>query len=157
MDSNLRVNQEMKGRIATEMWKGARKSSSHTKGSSILSSKLAPEPWRKDEVVSPGWEHIVVKNGGLRIVSEHYSEEGSYSGGRGKLKVARATKVKACWTCWLLKVPVSAAISKTLWCGPTPQKFPYRLEEISPFSILRGTLGSTFSDCSLFPSNYTTT
>lgn len=110
-----------------------RKSRSHTKKPSSRPSKLAPEPGRKDKAVSPGWEHIVVRNGGWKIVSELHSEEGGHlNGGRrkGKLekaaadKAARVRKLKACWPCWLSKAPVSAAISKTFWCGPIPRILP---------------------------------
>lgn len=73
------------------------------------------EPKRNEKAVSPGWEHIVIRKGGLTTVSERKDEEHHGTGGRrkGKLekevkeKAARVRKVKACWNCWLLKVPCS--------------------------------------------------
>ena len=104
--------------------------------------------------MSPGWEHIVVEKGGLKIVSERRDEEGSHSGGRrtGKLdkeakeKAARVRKMKACWTCWLLKVPVSAASSKTLWCGSICHKLSLigLMKLILPRSVRNYRLSSDF-------------
>ena len=87
---------------------------SHKKTNS-RSSNTMTEPKRTDKAVSPGWEHIVIGKGGLKTVSERKCEEHHGTGGRRKRKLekeakekaARVRKVKACWNCWLLKVPVS--------------------------------------------------
>jgi hypothetical protein len=109
------------------------KRNSSQKKASSRSSKLERVPSRNEKAVSPGWEHIVVGEGGPKIVRERKDDEHHASGGRrkGKLekkvkeKAARVRKVKACWTCWLLKVPVSATISNTFWCGSIYHKaFP---------------------------------
>ncbi|KAG0645366.1 hypothetical protein D0Z07_8857 [Hyphodiscus hymeniophilus] len=93
------------------------KSRTPHKKSSNCSVIPAPGSGSKEKPASPSWEHIVVEKGGLtRVVNEgNYDGGVQGSGGRrkGKLpketkeKAARVRKVKACWTCWKLKVPCS--------------------------------------------------
>lgn len=100
---------------------------------------------RTDKASSPGWEHIVVLNGGLEIVNENVHEQAHHScGGRrkgaleekAKEKAARIRRMKACWNCWLLKVPVSIAYFWNIWCASIVQSIcPVR---VSP---RRGILG----------------
>jgi hypothetical protein len=62
-----------------------------------------------------GWEHIVVENGGLTHVPRSRETTPYVAGGRrkGKLsdevkqKAAHVRSMKACWACWVAKVPVS--------------------------------------------------
>lgn len=63
-----------------------------------------------------GWEHTVVRKDGLAQLFEYTREEASpkrFGCRKGELlpeikeKVRRVRKLGACWTCWILKVPVS--------------------------------------------------
>ncbi|KUJ15459.1 uncharacterized protein LY89DRAFT_783598 [Mollisia scopiformis] len=68
----------------------------------------------KEKDVS-GWEHTVVSKGGLQFVSENVKEEVDVRSGirKGKLdpetaeKARRIRRMKACWNCWIQKVPCS--------------------------------------------------
>ncbi|CZR58090.1 uncharacterized protein PAC_07980 [Phialocephala subalpina] len=68
----------------------------------------------KEKDVS-GWEHTVVSKGGLQFVSENVKEEVDMRSGirKGKLdpetaeKARRIRRMKACWNCWIQKVPCS--------------------------------------------------
>jgi hypothetical protein len=130
--NELRVPRYQPGFVAfglspePEVQSSPRKSKSRTKKSSSRSPKLALGPGRKEKSASPGWEHIVVEKGGLKVMSEgKYEDTNHGTGGRrkGKLdkkaadKAAIIRKMKACWPCWILKVPVGAAISTALWRG----------------------------------------
>lgn len=61
------------------------------------------------------WEHTVVSKGGLQFVSENVKDEVDVRSGirKGKLdpetaeKARRIRRMKACWNCWIQKVPVS--------------------------------------------------
>jgi hypothetical protein len=61
------------------------------------------------------WEHTVVSKGGLQFVSENVKDEVDMRSGirKGKLdpetaeKARRIRRMKACWNCWIQKVPVS--------------------------------------------------
>jgi hypothetical protein len=106
---------------------------SHKKSSS-RSPKFAPGPGRKEESATSGWNHIVVEGGAMKTVNESKYDLGDHgSGGRrtGKLpkeakeKAARVRKVKACWNCWQLKVPVCATFSDIFGVVPyttTPRR-----------------------------------
>ncbi|KAH7409147.1 hypothetical protein BKA64DRAFT_704932 [Cadophora sp. MPI-SDFR-AT-0126] len=60
------------------------------------------------------WEHAAIGKDGLRFVSENREDEEKRTGVRsGKLdpdvaeKAKRMRKIKACWKCWIQKVPCS--------------------------------------------------
>lgn len=70
----------------------------------------------------PGWEHVVVAKGGWYTMSEIPEEESRRSGGcrTGKLdpktkeKAHRIRKIKACWPCYIAKVPVSFPLPRNI-------------------------------------------
>lgn len=74
-----------------------------------------------------GWEHTVVRKGGLERVFEHIPEKSTHKFGcrKGSLhpkvkeKARRIRKLGACWACWVLKVPVSRQSIRDIWCRPT--------------------------------------
>ena len=91
------------------------------KKSSSHSFKATSELGRGKQPINQQWEHTVIEKGGLMIVNEGGPgpENHGRRGGRRKplpeevkKKVARVRKVGACWPCWLLKMPVSAASTK---------------------------------------------
>lgn len=73
----------------------------------------------KEKDASHVWEHTVVSKGGLQFVSENVKEEVDMRSGirKGKLdpetaeKARRIRRMKACWNCWIQKVPVSRCMS----------------------------------------------
>lgn len=81
------------------------------------SSKATPGPTGKGKGKSKQlmWEHAAVSKDGLCFLSEHKEEEEKQRSGvrNGKLdpevaeKAKRMRKLKACWKCWIQKVPVS--------------------------------------------------
>jgi hypothetical protein len=71
-----------------------------------------------------GWEHTVVRKDGLAQLLEYTREEASpkrFGCRKGELppetkeKVRRVRKLGACWTCWVLKVPVSHHTTWIIW------------------------------------------
>jgi hypothetical protein len=74
---------------------------------SVSNTKLNPKQ-------ATGWEHTVVHKGEISVLSESGEDAiGTSSGRKGKLnpetkaKAARLRQVKACWRCFISKVPVS--------------------------------------------------
>jgi hypothetical protein len=71
----------------------------------------------KKEPIQLGWEHMVIEKGGLRFVAEEVQKVAisrkKFGCRKGKLdpqnaeKIREVRKIKACWTCWNLKTPVS--------------------------------------------------
>lgn len=80
---------------------------------------ILPHPRRalardKGKHVHLGWEHLTVFKGGLEHISDHTTVVPHRIGIRkGKLdpatkeKACRIRRLKACWNCWIQKVPVS--------------------------------------------------
>jgi hypothetical protein len=72
-------------------------------------------PSAKGKDRSAGWEHTVVAKGGLQRVVETPEEEQRKKGGVrtgaldpiAKEKARRIRQMRACWNCWVQKVPVS--------------------------------------------------
>lgn len=72
------------------------------------------KPKTKTKAKELTWEHAAICKDGLRFVSENREDEEKRTGVRsGKLdpdvaeKAKRMRKIKACWKCWIQKVPVS--------------------------------------------------
>jgi hypothetical protein len=91
---------------------------------------------KSKSVSSMGWEHTVVKRSGLSLVGNSYSgEKRSKAGIRtGRLdpvtkeKARKVRQLRACWNCWILKVPVSLLLD-----------FPFLLNYAqTSITVLRG-------------------
>ena len=68
----------------------------------------------KEKAVTQEWEHIVIRQDGLKCLSEHHEDHRKRHGVRtgaldpqAKEKARKIRKIKACWNCWVQKVPVS--------------------------------------------------
>jgi len=82
----------------------------------IRSTKARSKTKRKEKATEAGWEHTVVRKGGLEFMSNQTEEEAgqrAHGRRRGPLeqeaaeKARRIRKLRACWQCWVLKVPCS--------------------------------------------------
>jgi hypothetical protein len=78
-------------------------------------SERTPSTKGKEIDHSAGWEHTVINRGGLCRVSEIPEEAARKKGGKRtggldpetKEKARRIRQMRACWNCWVQKVPVS--------------------------------------------------
>jgi hypothetical protein len=101
--------------------------------SSPEASKPSPSPEKrprsgrtsakgKEKDRSTGWEHIVVAKNGLHLVTERPMERATKKSGvrtggldpQAKEKARRIRQLRACWNCWVQKVPVSVFYDQRL-------------------------------------------
>ncbi|PVH78181.1 hypothetical protein DL98DRAFT_516856 [Cadophora sp. DSE1049] len=86
---------------------------------SRASKKISGKPIKgKSKTKELTWEHAAICKDGLRFVSENREDEEKRTGVRsGKLdpdvaeKAKRMRKIKACWKCWIQKVPCSEGVT----------------------------------------------
>jgi hypothetical protein len=86
-------------------------STEHSKSSRLNKSRTSERIHSSTKGEKKGWEHVVVAKGGLHHVSEA-SEAGSTrrmgvrTGLLDPVAKEKARRIRACWSCWVQKVPV---------------------------------------------------